>query len=167
MHSSHNETYILNSDFHKIGCSYIKDLEMSLKSTLRCIINSWPKDVSFSYKIGKSCNDCRNQYNLDCNNLYQGLCGHTEFITEKLQVGPRGIQGPIGPVGEQGPFGPKGVAGKNGLKGEKGDGSLSFRTDPIFWILYLILLAGIIINGIFFYSKMGRAEHNSNRSILL
>lgn len=140
---------------------------MSQNSTLRCILNSWPKDVSFSYKIGKACGDCKNQYNLDCNNLYQGLCGHSEFITEKVKVGPRGFNGSTGPMGEQGLIGPRGVAGRNGLKGEKGDGSLSFRTDPIFWVLYLILLTGIVANGILFYSKFGRSGNNTNRSILL
>lgn len=130
-------------------------------------MNAWPKDVSFSYKVGKSCGDCKIHYNFDCNNLYQGLCGHSVFITEKVQFGPRGFNGSVGPIGEQGPIGLKGVAGRNGLKGEKGDGSLSFRTDPIFWVLYLILLSGIVVNGILFYLKFGRVGNNTNRSILL
>lgn len=99
--------------------------------------------------------------------MYQGLCGHSEFITEKIQIGPRGIQGPIGPVGEQGKFGPKGIAGRNGLKGEKGDGSLSFRTDPVFWVLFFILVGGIVVNAVLLYTKFGRTGNSSSGSILL
>lgn len=129
--------YVLDPETHSIGCAFAKYYEINETVTVaRCLTNRIVEDKTV-YDLGKPCSGCPSQ--IECNNLYTGLCGHHKFFYQSKFE--------------------KIINDINDLD----DTEIGYNVDIIFWILIVILAFGLIFS---LCVKIKHASRNGSQETL-
>lgn len=109
--------YILDPETHSIGCAFAKYYEINETVTIAKCLTNRISDGEVVYNYGKPCSGCPTQ--IECNNLYNGLCGHHQFFYQsKFEK----------------------------IINDFDDTEIGYNVDIIFWILIVILAFGLIFS---------------------
>lgn len=126
--------FILDPETYSIGCAFAKYYEINETMTIAKCLTNRIIDTQIIYDYGKPCSGCPSQ--LECNNLYNGLCGHHKFFFQsKFEK----------------------------IINDFDDTEISYNVDYIFWILIVILAFGLIFS---LCVKIKHASKNGSQETL-
>lgn len=126
--------YILDPETYSIGCAFAKYYEINETMTIAKCLTNRITDGQINQEYGKPCSACPSQ--IECNNLYTGLCGHHQFFFKsKFEK----------------------------IINDFDDTEIGYNVDIIFWILIVILAFGLIFS---LCVKIKHASKNGSQETL-